>query len=67
MVSLVVVVLEEGLDLLFKITAEKLVLQQCPVLQCLIPALDLALRLWMIRSAANVTHPVASEPVGELI
>ena len=44
-VAPVVVVLDEGAELGFEITGQIIVLQQDPVLQRLVPALDLALGL----------------------
>ncbi len=41
-------------------------LQQYPVLQRLVPALDLALRLRMVRRTTNVAHAVVAEPVSEI-
>ena len=66
MISLMIVVVDEPLDLLFKITGEEVILQQYPVLQRLVPAFDLALRLRMIRRAANMAHLVVSEPISEV-
>jgi hypothetical protein len=45
-----VVVLDERLDLAFEVTGEAVVPQQHLVLQCLVPALDLALIRALIRS-----------------
>ena len=44
-VTLVVVVLDEGLDLGFEVTGQEVVLQQDAVLESLVPAFDLALGL----------------------
>ena len=45
---------------------EEVVFQQDAVLQGLVPALDLALRLGMIGRAANMLHALAVEPGGEV-
>ena len=45
MVALVVVVLDEAPDLRFEITRQVIVLQKYPVLERLVPPLDLALGL----------------------
>ena len=45
MVAVVVVVLDEAPDLRFEITGQVIVLQQYPVLERLMPTLDLALGL----------------------
>ena len=46
-VASMVVVLDEGGDLGFEIARQEIVFEQDAVLQCLMPALDLALRLGM--------------------
>ena len=51
-VSPVIVILDEGLDLGLKVALQIVVLQQDAVLQGLMPAFDLALGLRMIRGAA---------------
>ena len=66
MVSLVIVVSDERFDLLLEIARQKIMLQQYAILQCLVPAFDLALRLRMVRCTANMAHPIVSDPVGEL-
>ncbi len=66
MVSLMIVVIDEQLDLLFEITGQKIVLQQYAVLQRLVPPFDLALRLWMVRCTSDMAHVVVSDPVSEL-
>ncbi len=64
-VALVVVVLDEGLDLLFEIAGQEVVLQQHAVLERLVPAFDLALSLRMEGCAAHVAHLLAIEIVGQ--
>ena len=66
MVAGMVVVLDEGGDLPFEIAGQIVVFQQDAVLQGLVPALDLALRLGMIGRAANMLHALAVEPGGEV-
>ena len=61
-VALVVVVLDEGLDLLFEIAWQEVVFQQHAVLQCLMPALDLALRLRMEGCAAHMACLLYTSP-----
>ncbi len=65
MVALVVVVLDEGLDLLFEIAGQEVVLQQHTVFERLVPAFDLALGLGMEGRTANVIHLLAIEIVGQ--
>ena len=56
MVTLVAVVVDERLDLSFEIAKQVVVLQQDAVLQRLVPALKLALRLGVEGSAAHMAH-----------
>ena len=53
-VAAVVVIVDEGLVLIFKIAGQVVIFQQDPVLQRLMPALDLALGLRVIRCTADV-------------
>jgi Transposase IS116/IS110/IS902 family len=57
-VSAVVVVLDEGLDLGLKVAGQEVVLEQDAVFKGLVPALDLALGLGVHRGAAHVAHLV---------
>ena len=66
MVALVVVVIDEGPDLMFEITGQIVVFQQNPVLHRLVPALDLALGLRVERGSANVIHFVVLQPFGQI-
>ena len=50
-VALVVVMIDEGADLVFEIAGQVVILQQNPVLQRLMPAFDLALCLGCLTSA----------------
>ena len=52
MVALMVVMIDEGFDLGFEIAGQEVVFQQDAVLEGLVPALDLALGLRVIRRAA---------------
>lgn len=61
-----IVVVDEGFDLSFKITGQEVVFQQDAVLQCLMPALDLALGLRMIWRTARVLHAFVLQPFGQL-
>jgi len=49
-------VFDERLDLGFQIAGQEVILQHDAVFERLVPALDLILRLWTERSAANVAH-----------
>ena len=55
-----IVVLDEGLDVSFEVTGQVIVFQQDPVLQGLMPALDLALGLGMVTSRALCLLKTAS-------
>ncbi len=55
-VTLVIVVLDEGLDLGFEVAGKKVVFQQDAVFQGLVPALDLALCLRVTRGTAYMAH-----------
>jgi len=60
----VIVVLDEARDLGFKITGQVVVLEQNAVLERLVLALDLALRLGMARSTANMEQAAVLQPFG---
>ena len=60
-----IVMLDEGVDLLAEITGQEVVLQQDTVLQGLVPSLDLALGLRVIRCAADVIHLLILKPIGQ--
>jgi hypothetical protein len=62
--GLVIVVVDERLDLGLEIAGQVVVLQQDAVLQGLMPALDLALRLRMTGRAADMVHGVVGQPLG---
>src|SRR5690606_12912037 len=56
MISPMVVAVDEGRDLALEIARQEVVLQQDAVLQRLVPTLDLALGLRMVRRTAGVIH-----------
>ena len=55
-ITVVVVVIDEGTDLLLQIAWQVVVFQENSVLHGLVPAFDLTLRLRMERSTTNVLH-----------
>ena len=55
-IALMVVVLDERFDLSFEIARQEVVFQQDAVLECLVPAFDLALCLRMHRRTAHMAH-----------
>ena len=65
-VAMVVVMIDEGADLHFQIARQVVVLQQDPVLECLMPALDLALRLRMVWRTPDVVHALVFKPVSQI-
>src|SRR3979411_1265427 len=58
-------VVDEGRDLGFEIAGQEVVFQQDAVFESLMPALDLALRHWMIGRTAQVLDLALVEPLGE--
>ena len=64
-VSLVIVVTNEGVDLGLKVAGQIVVFQQDAVLQGLMPTLDLALGLWVIRRTTDMLHLLAFHPLSE--
>ncbi|MGF7161505.1 hypothetical protein FHS85_003146 [Rhodoligotrophos appendicifer] len=66
MVTLVVVVLDERLDLGFEIARQEVVLQHDAVFEGLVPALDLALGLRMTGSTAHMAHALGLNVLGRL-
>ena len=65
-VAVVVVMIDEFRDAVFEIAGQVVVFQQDPVLQGLMPALDLALGLGMIWRATDVPHGMLFEPIGQI-
>jgi len=65
-VAVVVIVIDESADLAFKVPRQIIVFQQDAVLQRLMPALDLALSLRVIRRAACVVHSLAFYPSSKI-
>jgi hypothetical protein len=61
-----VVMRHEGRDLAFEVAGEVVVLKQDAVLERLMPALDLALGLRVIRGAADMVHLLAIQPLREI-
>ena len=65
-ITLVIVVLDEGADLGFEVTGQIIVLQQDPVLEGLVPALELALGLGTVGCATDMLHALIIEPFGQV-
>ena len=66
MMAVLVVVVDEGTDGELELAWEKVVLEHDLVLQGLVPALDLALGLRVVRRAAYVSDALAVEPPREV-
>ena len=62
MIADVIVMFDEGADLAFEIAGQVVVIEQDAVFQGLVPALDLALGLRVIRRSADVLHTLFFEP-----
>ena len=56
----------EPIDLGFEITGQIVIFQQDPVLQGLVPTLDLALGLRMVGSASDMLHAPIVEPFSQV-
>ena len=65
-VAPMIVVIDEPIDAGFKITGQVVVFQQDAVLERLMPSFDLALCLWMLGRAPNVTHFLSLQPICKL-
>ena len=61
-----VVVVDEGFDLGFEIIRQEVGLQQDAVLQSLMPPLNLALGLRVIRCPARVLHAFVLQPLSQI-
>ncbi len=66
MVTLVVVVIDKGFDLGFEIARQEVVFQKDAVLQGLMPTLDLALGLRMVRRTTRVLHALVLQPFSQV-
>jgi len=64
-VTLVIIVRDEGLDLGLEVTGQEVVFQQDAVFEGLVPTLDLALGLRMARGAAHMAHLVGLDIFGQ--
>ena len=65
-VAVVIVMIDEDADLVFKVTRQEIVFQQDLVLGGLMPALDFTLGLRMVGSPSNMVHSVIVEPVRQV-
>lgn len=65
-VTLMIVMPDEGGNLRFEFSGQEVVLEQNAVLERLMPTLDLALRLRVIRRAACVRHAFVFQIVSQI-
>ena len=65
-VAMVVVVIDEGADLAFEIAGQEVVFQEDAVFHGLVPALDLALGLRVMRCTANMIHTLILKIFGQI-
>lgn len=65
-ISAMIVVLDEGVDLGLKVAGQEVVFEQDTVLERLVPALDLTLGLRMCGRSTCVVHSLVGEPGGEV-
>ncbi len=66
MVTAMILMLDEGRDLGFKVLLEEVVFKQDAVLQRLVPAFDFPLRLRVAGSAVNLVDLVFLQPFAEI-
>ena len=62
MITLMVVMIHKGFDVSFKITGQEVIFEQDAVFQGLMPALDLALGLWVIGRTTRMFHAFVLQP-----
>ena len=65
-ISAVIIVVDERLDLRLEVTGQEVVLEQDAVLEGLVPALDLALGLRVVGRPADMGHALLVEPFGKV-
>ena len=65
-VTVVVVMIDEGADLAFEIAGQIIVFQQNPVFERLVPALNLVLGLRVVWCAPDVVHALIFKPHGQI-
>ncbi len=65
-VAVMIIVLDERLDLALEVARQEVVFEQDAVFERLVPALDLALGLGMIRRSAHMFHSAIVEPFGQI-
>ena len=66
MVTMMVIVIDEPTDLPFEVTRQEVVFEQDAILQRLMPTLDLALGLGVVRRTADMLHALIVEVVRQI-
>ena len=66
-IETMVVVIDEGINLLPEIARQIVVLEQNAVLEGLVPSLDFTLSLRVVWSATNMVHLLIFQPLGQLV
>ena len=66
MIASMVLVFDEGVNLLLEIARQIVIFQQDAVLEGLMPALKLALGLGVIRRASDMVHLLIFQPISQL-
>ena len=65
-ISLVIIIGDECVDLILKIAGKKVIFEQDAILPGLMPTLDLSLCLWMARGAVDMFNLLFVEPICEI-
>ncbi len=66
-IATMVVVIDEGINLLHEIARQIVILEQNAVLEGLVPSLDFTLSLRVVWSATNMVHLLIFQPLGQLV
>ena len=65
-ISMMIVIIDERRDLSLEVTGQEVVLQKDAVLQCLMPAFDLALCLRMVGGTTDMAHVFVLQPISQV-
>ena len=66
MISIVIVIAHEAMELLFQLARQVIVIEQDLVFHRAMPAFDLPLCLWVIRASTCMTHAIFFQVISEL-
>lgn len=67
MIAPVVVMVDEGLDLVFQVPGQEVVLKQDPVFEGLVSSFDFALCLGMVGSSTRMFHALTFQPMRQVV